>query len=70
MCGHFSSHVSSNALKDEENTVEKKYFTEGTCHGQTFDNVPMQPHTCVPLMNQQPSIQMLDLSLVLKAFCL
>ena len=70
MRGHVSSHVSSITLTNEENTVEKKHFTEGMCHGQTVDNVPMQPHTCVPLRNQQPSIQMLDRSLVLKAFCL
>ena len=41
MRGHFSPQGSSIALKDEENTVEKKYFAEGTCHGQTFDNVPV-----------------------------
>ena len=58
MRGHFSSHGSSITLKDEENTVEKKYFAEGTCHGQTFDNVQVhevQSHTLVPLKNQQPS---------------
>ena len=57
MCGHVSSHGSSIALKDEENTVEKEYFAEGTCHAQTFDNVPehdyldVQPQTLVPLNN-------------------
>ena len=58
MRGHFSSHVSSIALKDEENPVEKKYFADGTCHGQTFDNVPVhevQSHTLVPLKNEQHS---------------
>ena len=41
-------------LKDDENTVEKKYFAESTCHSQTFDNVPVhepQPNTLVPLKN-------------------
>ena len=47
--------VSSIALKNGENTVEKKYFTEGTCYGQTLDNAPVhevQPHTLVSPKNE------------------
>ena len=54
MRGHVSSHVSSIALKYEENTVEKKYFAEGTCYSQTIDNAPVhevQTHTLVSQKN-------------------
>ena len=53
MRGYVSSHGSSIAFKDEENTMKKNYFAEGSCHGHTFDDVPVQPHTLVSLKNQQ-----------------
>ena len=53
MRGYVSSHGSSMSFKDEENTMKKNYFAEGSCHGHTFDDVPVQPHTLVSLKNQQ-----------------
>ena len=57
MRGHVSSHVSSIALKDEENTVEKKYFAEGMSYGQPLGNAlvhEVQSHTLVLLKNLIP----------------